>query len=112
MSFHYLKEDGTGALLLESFGAYLVEQIFGSARVQAVAAGFYKSDWKDIGDVFDVTNTADFSDSTSAQVPVGNPDYPLFGWMTSVPAATPLYNFALRNGGISTVRQKVRRWVL
>lgn len=80
-------------------------------RVKAVAAGFALKIWRDIGDVFDIDSSL-YSDSTVSFVPVGNPDYPLYGWMLQVPGTTPLYSFALSNGGISTVRQSVRRWVL
>lgn len=111
MSFHYLKEDGSGALLLEvGSGYYILEQFVGSARVQAVSAGFYRGDYKDIGDVFDLVNTLDFSDSTASQVPAGNPDYPVYGWMLSVPASTPLFSWAA--SGNSSPRASPRRTVV
>lgn len=76
------------------------------ARVKAAARGFYSGIWRDIGDVFDIANSTDFSNSTVSQVPVGNPDYPLYGWMTQVPGATPLYSYALSNGmGLSAPAQ-------
>jgi hypothetical protein len=75
------------------------------ARVQAVQRGQYGGVFRDKGDVFDITNASDLSDSTVSQVPVGNPDYPLFGWMLVVPNATPLYSYALSNGGNSSVVQ-------
>lgn len=83
-----------------------------SLRVQAVVAGDYLGVWRDAGDVFDLIDAADFSDSTASMVNIGNPDYPLFGWMLSVPSSTPLYSYALSNGGLSTVRTSVRRWVV
>lgn len=72
------------------------------ARVQAVQRGQYGGIFRDVGDVFDIANSTDLSDSTVSQVPVGNPDYPLYGWMLVVPTPTPLYSFALSNGGSST----------
>lgn len=111
MSFHYLLEDGSGAYLLEDgSGYYILEQLLGSARVQAVAAGFYLGIYRNIGDVFDLVNTADFSDSTASLVPPGNPDYPVYGWMLSVPASTPLFSFA--STGLATQRLSPRRTVL
>lgn len=80
-------------------------------RVQAKRAGTTANVWRDVGDVFDVDSTQ-FSDSTVSYVPVGNPDYPLYGWMTQVPGTTPLYSYALSNGGMSSVRTHVRRTVL
>lgn len=79
-------------------------------RVQAVAAGFYKSDYKDIGDVFDILNSGELSDSTVSSVPVGNPDYPVFGWMLQVPPSTPLFSWA--STGNSSPRQSPRRTVV
>lgn len=81
-------------------------------RVQAVVAGFYRGDYKDIGDVFDLANTGDLSDSTVSQVPVGNPDYPVYGWMLVVASTTPLVSWALQGTGISSPRQSPRRTVL
>lgn len=109
MSFHYQLESGNGALALESvYGDYLLELIIGSARVQAVQRGFYAGIWRDVGDVFDIADTGDFSDSTVSLVSPGDPDYPLYGWMLSVPANTPLFNYALSNGqGLSTPVQGI-----
>lgn len=81
-------------------------------RVKAVAAGFYNGDYKDIGDVFDIYETTDFSSSTVSQVPVSNPDYPVYGWMTQVPSTTPLFSWALANGGASSPRTSPRRTIL
>lgn len=75
------------------------------ARVQAVQRGFYAKTFRDVGDVFDIAVAGDLSDSTVNQVPVGNPDYPLFGWMLVVPGTTPLYSYALSNQGQSTLVQ-------
>lgn len=71
-------------------------------RVQAVATGFYRGQFRDIGDVFDLASPSDLSDSTVSMVPPGNPDYPLYGWMLQVPLTTPLYTWALGNGGASS----------
>lgn len=103
MSFHYQLESGDGALVLESvYGDYLLERIIGSARVQAVQAGFYAGIWRDIGDIFDIADPGDFSDSTVSLVPVGNPDYPLYGWMLQVVPAAPLVEYSLSGNGAST----------
>lgn len=80
-------------------------------RVKAIAAGCALKIWRDIGDVFDIDSSL-YSDSTVSYVPAGNPDYPLYGWMLQVAASTPIYSYALANGGQSTVRTSVRRWVL
>ena len=79
-------------------------------RVQATTPGFYLRQYRDIGDVFDLTTPADLSDSTVSFVPVGNPDYPLYGWMLVVPGTTPLFTWA--NSGLSSPRNSVRRWAL
>lgn len=79
-------------------------------RVKAVIAGFYKGDYRDIGDVFDLANTGDLSDSTVSQVPIGNPDYPVFGWMLVVPSSTPLFSWAA--SGNSSPRSSPRRTVV
>jgi hypothetical protein len=79
-------------------------------RVQSVAAGFYRGDYKDIGDVFDLANGGDLSDSTVSYVPVGNPDYPVYGWMLVVPSTTPLFSWAA--SGNSSPRQSPRRTVV
>lgn len=77
------------------------------ARVKAVTGGQYGGVYRDIGDVFDIQNSSDFSNALVSQVPVGNPDYPLFGWMLQVPGGTPLYNYALANGGQSRPTQGI-----
>jgi hypothetical protein len=69
------------------------------ARVQGTRRGYYAGLLRDVADVFDIYLAGDFSNSAVSLVPVGNADYPLFGWMTQVPATTALYNFALANGG-------------
>ena len=79
-------------------------------RVQAVASGFYRGQYRDIGDVFDLANTGDLSDSTVSQVPVGNADYPIYGWMLVVPSTTPLFTWASQ--GYSSPRNNVVRVVL
>lgn len=79
-------------------------------RVQAIAAGYYLGDYRDIGDVFDLANTGDLSDSTVSQVPVGNPDYPVYGWMLIVPGTTPLFSWAAY--GNSSLRAAPRRTVV
>ncbi len=101
-SGHIQLEDGSGNILLEG-------GVFG--RCQAVQAGDYNGIYRDVGDVFDVFNPTDFSDSTVSQVPVGNPDYPIYGWMKLVPSSTPLYSWALANGGASSPRNSPRRTV-
>lgn len=78
-------------------------------RVQATQACFYRGDYKDAGDVFDIFDPGDFSDSTQSQVPVGNPDYPLYGCMTIVPSTTPLFSWA--SSGLSSPRTSPRRLV-
>ena len=67
-------------------------------RVKAVQPGQYGGLYLDIGDVFDLASPVDLSDSTVSQVPVGNPDYPLYGWMLQVSPSTPLYSYAQANG--------------
>ena len=81
-------------------------------RVQAISSGFYQGDYKDIGDVFDLANTGDLSDSTVSQVPAGNPDYPVYGWMLQVPLTTPLYNWSQATGGASSPRNAPRRVIV
>lgn len=73
-------------------------------RVKAVTGGFALRIWRDIGDVFDIDSSL-YSDSTVSFVPPGNPAYPLFGWMLQVPGGTPLYSYALANGGQSRPAQ-------
>lgn len=78
------------------------------ARVQAAQRGFYAATWRDIGDVFDIANASDFSDASVPYNSPGNPDYPLYGWMTQVPGTTPLYTYSLANGaGLSDPAQGV-----
>lgn len=79
-------------------------------RVQAKAAGSYNKIYRDVGDVFDLLNTGDLSDSTVSYVPVGNPDYPVYGWMTVVSATTPLFSWA--SSGLSSPRLSPRRTVV
>lgn len=69
------------------------------ARVQAVQRGFYGGIWRDVGDIFDIANASDFSDST---VNSGSTATPNYGWMKTVGSSTPLYSYALANGGAST----------
>jgi hypothetical protein len=64
------------------------------ARVQAASPGFYGGQFRNIGDVFDVINASEFQSSAVSTVPVGNPLYPLYGWMTQVPNGTNLYSWA------------------
>lgn len=71
-------------------------------RVQATAPGFYNGRFRNIGDVFDLNSPSDLSDSTVSLVPVGNPLYPLYGWMKQVAANTPLVDFSLSNNGASS----------
>ena len=77
------------------------------ARVKAIQRGQYGGILRDVGDVFDIVNASDLSDATVSQVPVGNPDYPLYGWMLVVSGTIPLYSYALSNGGSSTVVQGI-----
>lgn len=72
-------------------------------RVRAVSRGAYNEIWRDPGDVFDLLFAQDFSDSSKSVVPVGNPLYPLPGWMVQVPQSTPLYSYALANYGFSSI---------
>ncbi len=75
------------------------------ARVQAVQGGFYASIWRDVGDIFDIANSTDFSDSS---VNYGSAATPFFGWMLQVAGSTPLYNYSLSNGmGLSDPYQSV-----
>lgn len=76
---------------VDYFGGSLIP---GSLRVRAVTPGHYNGSYRDIGDVFDLLNANDFSDSTASMVPPGNPDYPLFGWMIGVPATAALFSWA------------------
>lgn len=72
------------------------------ARVQAVAPGFYRGVFRNIGDVFDIYLPQDLSDSTVSSVPVGDPDYPLYGWMLKVGAQAPLTDYSLSTQGASS----------
>ena len=81
-------------------------------RVRVVRAGYYAGEYRNIGDVFDIASITDYSDSTMNLVPIGNPDYPLYGWMLQVPPTTPLYNYARVSGSASTARFSPRRTVL
>ena len=80
------------------------------ARVQAVRAGDIYGDYKTAGDVFDIYNQFDFSDSTVSSVAPGNPDYPVYGWMLKVPSNTALFSWA--STSLSTPVNSVRRYVL
>lgn len=80
-------------------------------RVKAVTSGSYGGTYRDVDDVFDI-DSAFYSDSTVSFVPVGNPDYPLYGWMLQVPNTTPLYSWALSNGGASSPTDPKRRLVV
>jgi len=68
-------------------------------RVQAQARGFYGGISRNIGDVFDLVNVADLASSTVDYL--ANPNNvqlqgyeagsgPMWGWMMTVPATTPL----------------------
>jgi hypothetical protein len=70
-------------------------------RVTAVHTGYSSGTFRDVGDVFDI-DSSQYSDSSVSFVPVGNPDYPLYGWQIQVPSSTPLYSYALANGGQSS----------
>jgi hypothetical protein len=72
------------------------------ARVQAVQRGQYGGIFRDVGDVFDIQNAADFSSSAVNYGSIATPNY---GWMLQVPSLTPLYSYALANGGNSTLVQ-------
>jgi hypothetical protein len=106
-------EDGSGSILLEGSAGYmLLESGVSPAvmRVQAVAPGFYQGDYKDIGDVFDIFNMSDFCSSTVSLVPLGNPAYPLYGWMLQVPSTTPLFSWAAY--GNSSPKSSFQRYVV
>jgi len=80
-------------------------------RVQAVTAGFYGNQFRTPGDVFDLFNAADFSDSTVNYEINGNTT--AFGWMTKVPSGTPLYSWLASNGAPYLPPQDpARRFVL
>jgi hypothetical protein len=112
-TYRFLRESGSGCLLRESApypngSGYLIrESGVTSIRVQAVAPGFYGRSFRNVGDVFDITPEA-FSDSTVSLVPIGNPDYPLYGWMLQVASTTPLSTYSLSTGqGLSDPYQSV-----
>lgn len=65
------------------------------ARVQATQGGFYANIWRDIGDVFDIQNSSDFSNSA---VNYGSAATTFFGWMTQVASNAPLFSYALSTG--------------
>lgn len=52
--------------------------------VQATADGYYHGLFHPKDDIFYISNITDFSDSSVSLVPVGNPDYPVYGWMRMV----------------------------
>jgi hypothetical protein len=81
----------------------------GPIRVKAVMAGEYLGDFKDVGDVFELVTSNDYSAYNVSQVPVGNPIYPFYGWMMQVPESTPLFSWA--STGNSTPRNAPRRTV-
>jgi hypothetical protein len=80
-----------------------------AVRVRATAAGYFEGVYRDIGDVFDIFDTSDFIDSAASEVPVGNPDYPLLGWMLIVPSSTPLFSWA--STGLASPHTSPRRTV-
>lgn len=108
-SFHLLKQNALGALLLQDGASYLVAQTSATLRVQAIAAGTYKGDYKDIGDVFDI-GAYDIDTSTGTDVPPFDPAYPIYGWMKVVPSTTPLFSWAA--SGNSSPRGSPRRTVV
>lgn len=72
MSFHILKEDGSGSILLEDGGNYfLLEGPESTIRVVAIAGGFYAGSFRAVGDVFDITGVSAFA-----------------SWMAEAPGAT------------------------
>lgn len=58
-------------------------------RVEAVTAGLYNGQYYEPGDVFDLADPLDFSDSTKNAQPNGAEYAP--GWMKVVPVAAPTY---------------------
>lgn len=58
-------------------------------RVQAVRNGWYNSTYYQVGDVFDLLNTGDYSDST-VNYAGAHAGVQQFGWMLTVPGSTPL----------------------
>lgn len=63
----------------------------GSLRVTAVSAGTYQGRYYNAADVFDLLQAGDYSDSTLNAQPGGGEWAP--GWMLSVVASTPLYQW-------------------
>lgn len=65
-------------------------------RVIAVTAGHYAGVFRTPGDVFDIAQASDYSDSTiDYQPPSSNTTG--YGWMLQVPATTPLFNWLSAN---------------
>lgn len=58
-------------------------------RVCAITAGLYNGQYHEPGDVFDLADPLDFSDSTKNVQPSGAEYAP--GWMKAVPVTTPIY---------------------
>lgn len=78
--------------------------------VQAVKEGFYNGQYRCIGDVFTLLKASDLSSVYVSQVPVGDPDYPVWGWMKPLtPALLPLEYL---QGLVSVERDYARRTVL
>lgn len=67
-------------------------------RVQATAPGFYNGRYRNIGDVFDLNTPGDYAAFNVSLVPVGNPNYPLYGWMMQVAANAQLSDYTLNHG--------------
>lgn len=65
-------------------------------RVCAVTAGTYNGEYYEPGDVFDLLQSVDYSDSTKNIQPAGNEYAP--GWMLSVDQSTPLYQASAVQG--------------
>lgn len=55
--------------------------------VQAMQDGYYHGLFHPKGDQFYIFNVAEFSDAAQSIVPVGNPVYPVYGWMMKVVGA-------------------------
>lgn len=70
---------------------YVPPPPFTGFRVMAVTAGYYLGVYRTAGDVFDIIQASDFSDSTvDYQINSNNVGY---GWMARVPPGTPLVNW-------------------
>lgn len=65
-------------------------------RVQAVSSGYYANVYRTPGDVFDILNAADFSDSSIDYQPPSSATTG-FGWMTKVSNDTPLFTWQEAN---------------